>query len=240
MLIGIFFKISAQDQVGLPELKPREELVKHKYYTLAFVEGYELSSWVAYELKPDLLKADLTIKEKYMEDPLVSTGSATKKDYKNAGFILGQLAPVKDMMYSEEAIAESYYYSNIVPQKTAFNKYSWEKAGDIIREWAKECGSLYVVSGPVLADAPFPTFGENKVSIPTRYYKVILDLKGQRGMGFVIKASMSTGSLKPYAMSIDKVEEITGINFFESLPDELESKIEAEFNTSDWKFDILE
>ena len=232
--------VYSQQPLELPALKPREELVKHKFYSLAFVEGYELASWVAYKLRGNQFSKTVTYKEKYEEDPLVSTGSATKKDYKNAGFVLGQLVPVEDMLFSEEAARETFYLSNIVPHKPAFNKYMWNKMADIIRAWAKECDTLYIVSGPVLADAPFPTFGEDKVSIPTRYYKVVLDLKGKRGVGFVVKSSMSNGSVKPLAMSIDKVEEITGIDFFPALPDDIENKIEAEYNPERWNFEILD
>ena len=45
--------------------------------------------------------------------------------------------------------------SNIVPQKPAFNKYVWKTIEKLIREWAKEGNTLYIVAGPVLADAPF-------------------------------------------------------------------------------------
>jgi endonuclease G len=51
---------------------------------------------------------------------------------------------------------------------------------------------------------------------------------------------MSSGSLKPYAMSIDKVEEITGIDFFPSLEDDLEDEVESQFDASAWNFDILD
>src|SRR4030042_5229213 len=218
--------VFGQEHLELPAEKPREEFVKHEYYTLSFVEGYELASWVAYELTAEEASGSLEYKEKYTEDPVISTGSATMKDYKKSGYILGQLAPVEDMRFSSVAVTESFYLSNVVPQKPAFNKYTWKKMNDMVREWAKESGSLLVVCGPVLADAPFPTFGPGKVSIPSRFYKVVVDMKGKKGMGIVVKNSMSSGSLKPYAMSIDEVEEITEIDFFPSLPDDLENQIE--------------
>ncbi|MFO7659027.1 MAG: DNA/RNA non-specific endonuclease [Bacteroidales bacterium] len=236
----VFAGVYCQNNLALPALRPREELVKHKHYTLAFVEGYELASWVAYQLTPVQLTSSVEIKKKFLEDPKVSTGSATKKDYKDASYLPGQLVPAEDMMFSEEAVMETFYYSNTVPMKQAFYNYTWKKTEKLIREWAKETDTLYIVAGPVLADAPFPTFGENKVSIPSRFYKVVLDLKAGKGFGFVIKSSLSTGVLKPTAMSIDEVEKITGIDFFSSLPDEEEDKIESEFNLSDWKFDILD
>jgi endonuclease G len=232
--------VFGQQKPELPAEKPREEIVKHEFYTLSFVEGYELASWVAYELTAEEASGSLEYKEKFVEDPMISTGSATMKDYRKSGYVLGQLAPVDDMRFSNVAISESFYLSNVVPQKPAFNKYTWKKINDMVREWAKEAGSLLIVSGPVLADAPFPTFGPSKVSIPSRFYKVVLDIKGKRGMGIVVKNSMSSGSLKPYAMSIDKVEEITGIDFFPSLEDDLEDEVESQFDASAWNFDILD
>ena len=237
-LAGSF--VYGQEKPELPAEKPREEIIKHENYTLSFVEGYELASWVAYELTAEEASGSLEFKEKYVEDPLVSTGSATWKDYKKSGYIPGQLAPAEDMRFSEAAVKESFYLSNIVPQKLAFNKYTWKKINDMVREWAKESGSLFVVSGPVLADAPFPTFGPSKVSIPSRFYKVVLDMKGKRGMGIVVKNSMSSGSLKPFAMSIDEVEKITGIDFFHSLDDDLENEIESRYDDKDWNFEILD
>ncbi|MBN2612358.1 MAG: DNA/RNA non-specific endonuclease [Bacteroidales bacterium] len=238
--LSVFAGVSGQDNLELQVLKPREELVRHKHFALAFVEGYELASWVAYSLTANQLLGGIEYKEKFEEDPLVSTGSATKKDYKDAGYLPGQLVPAEDMMFSEEAVMETFYYSNTAPMKQAFYKYTWKKTEDMIREWVKETDTLYIVAGPVLADSPFPTFGENKVSIPSRFYKVVLDLKSGKGFGFMIKSSLSTGALKPTAMSIDEVEKITGIDFFSSLPDEDEEKIESGFNLSDWNFEILD
>lgn len=232
--------VFGQDNPEIPAIKPREQIVHHKFYTLSYIEGYELASWVAYELTSEEAKATMDYKVKYQADPLISTGSATLKDYRKSGFILAQLAPVEDMMFSEEAIEESFYLSNIVPQKPAFSKYTWNKLNNLVRAWAKQSGSLYIVSGPVLADAPFPTFGPDKVSIPSRFFKVVLDMKNQRGIGFVLKNNITTGSLKPYAMSVDMVEEITGIDFFPSLPDDQEKNIESHFDTSAWNFELPE
>ncbi len=231
---------SGQEKLELPAAKPREQIVEHENYTLSFIEGYELASWVAYELTAEEASGTLEYKEKYTEDPLVSTGSATYKDYKKSGYIPGQLAPVDDMRFSEKAVMESFYMSNVAPHKLAFNKYTWKRINDMIREWAKESGSLLIACGPVLADAPFPTFGPSKVSIPTRYYKVVLDMQGKRGMGFVVKNSMSSGSMLPFAMSIDEVEKITQIDFFHSLNDDIENEIESRFDAKAWNFEILE
>jgi endonuclease G len=238
--LGLFLNIAGQEKIELPAPQPHEQIVNHEYYSLSYIEAYELASWVAYELTREEAQAEAEYKIKYREDPDIKTGSATLKDYKNAGYIMGQLADVEHMMISDAAVMKSFYLSNIVPHKLSFNKYVWKTLGKLIKAWAYECGSLYVVTGPVLADAPFPTFGPGKVAIPERYYSVVLDLADERGAGFVIRNSMSSDKMKQFALSIDEVEEITGLDFFPSLPDEKEEKIESTFNPERWNFEILE
>ena len=240
LCLGLFSYISGQGKIELPAPQPHEQTVHHEYYSLSYIEAYELASWVAYELTREEAQAETEYKEKYREDPDVKTGSATLKDYRDAGYIMGQLAPVEHMMMSDVAVSESFYLSGIVPHKLAFNKYVWKTLGSLVKAWAYECGSLYVVAGPVLADAPFPTFGPGKVSIPERYYTVLLDLAEERGIGFVIKNSMSSSIMKQFAISIDEVEKITGLDFFPALPDEQEEKIESTIDPEKWNFKILE
>jgi endonuclease G len=227
-------------QYELPAPGSREQLVKHTLFALSYNEGYELASWAAYQLTPEQAKATGTFKEKYIEDPLVTTGSATTKDYKDAGFIMGQLVPPEDMFTSKEAVEETFLTSNTVPHKPSFNKYVWKTIEGLIREWAKEGNTLYIVTGPVLKDAPFGTFGQNKISIPTRYYKVLLDANGERAIGFIIRSNIATGSPKSFAISVDELEKITGIDFFPELADELEAKVEASKDFSKWNFKALE
>lgn len=224
----------------LPAQSTREQQVQHTLFTLSYNEGYELSSWAAYQLTPEQAKATGTYKEKYAEDPKVTTGSATTKDYKDAGFITGQLVPPEDMFTSQQAVEETFLMSNTVPQKPAFNKYVWKVNEKLIREWAKEGNTLYIITGPVFTDAPFGTFGPNKVSIVTRYYKAVLDVNGERAVGFLFRNNASSGTPKSFAMSVDELEKITGIDFFPSLPDELEQKVESSTDLTKWNFKVLE
>ena len=67
---------------------------------------------------------------------------------------------------------------------------------------------------------PLATFGPNKVSIPTRYYKAVLDVNGERAIGFLFRNNVASGAPKSFAVSVDELEKITGLDFFPSLPDE--------------------
>jgi endonuclease G, mitochondrial len=240
LLFSLFIVHLNAQQYELPAPSPREQQVKHTGFTLSYNEGYELTSWAAYQLTQEQAKATGTFKEKYTEDPLVTTGTATTKDYRDAGFIIGQLVPPEDMLPSQQAVNETFLMSNTVPQKPAFNKYVWKVMEKLIREWAKEGNTLYVVTGPVLADAPFGTFGPNKISIPERYYKAVLDLNGERAIGFVFRINVASGVPKSFALSVDELEKITGLDFFPELPDALEQKVEASSDFTKWNFKALE
>jgi endonuclease G len=124
--------------------------------------------------------------------------------------------------------------------KPAFNKYVWKAMEKLIREWAKEGNTLYIIAGPVLADAPFGTFGPNKVSIPLRYYKAVLDVISERAIGFLIRNNVASGAPKSFALSVDELEEITGLDLFPQLPDQLEQKVESSTDFTKWNFKALE
>ena len=46
-------------------------------------------------------------------------------------------------------------------------------------------------------------------------------------------------TFKNYAVTIDEVEDATGIDFFPELDDKLENKIESTLNMSKWNFDFF-
>jgi len=96
-----------------------------------------------------------------------------------------------------------------------------------VRNWAVEFDSLYVVTGPIF-DSIIPTIGPHRVAVPKAYYKVLLQRrKGSwQGIGFILPNSNTKVEFKEYAVSIDKVEEITGLDFFWGLEDKVEVSIE--------------
>jgi len=124
------------------------------------------------------------------------------------------------MGWSAIAMKESFYYSDMSPQQPTFNRGIWKKLEELSRDWAIENDSICIVTGPVLTNA-LTTIGPNKVSVPKYYYKIILDCSPPEfnGIAFIIPNDASGLPLKNYAVSINSVEIITGINFFPLLPD---------------------
>jgi len=94
-----------------------------------------------------------------------------------------------------------------------------------------------VVTGPVLSEGlPKIPQGSHRVSIPEFYYKVIVDVTGKekRGIGFIMPNKKASYRIIDYAVTIDSIEALTGIDFFPALDDKTEALIEGEATINKW------
>jgi endonuclease G len=228
---------SEPESFEIPAHKTSDLLIKHTGLTLLYNELHEQAAWVAYELTAGETKKAHERTNHFMVDPKVKTGTADDFDYKSSGYDRGHLAPASDMGWSATTMAESFYYSNMSPQVPAFNRGIWKKGEDLVRTWAIENEALYVVTGPVLGKG-LETIGPNKVSVPKLYYKVILDYREpeRKGIAFLMPNAGSKEALSSFAVSIDSIQKITGINFFPLLPDEEEKELENKVCLECWSW----
>lgn len=221
----------------IPFFQEGDQIVSHTGYTLSYNETYEQANWVAYELTAKETQKAFERTNKFLVDPAVSTGSATDADYKKSGFDRGHLAPAADMGWSSTTMIESFYFSNMSPQLPGFNRGIWKNLESLARSWANENESIYVVTGPVFTNG-MSTIGGNQVAIPNYYYKVILDYRepSLKGIGFILPNASSSLPLQHFAVSIDSVEKVTGIDFYHLLSDDQEAYLEKTVCISCWSW----
>jgi endonuclease G len=224
-------------KLELPRTNFKDKIISHAGYSLSYNETHEQANWIAYELTKEETNKLFNRTNKFLLDPKVETGTASQKDYEKSGYDRGHLAPASDMGWSTTAMAESFYYSNMSPQTPSFNRGIWKKLEELVRTWAIENNSIYIATGPVLTNN-LQSIGPNKVSVPKYYYKVILDYTKPsiKGIGFILPNSGSKEPLQNYAVSIDSVEKLTGINFFPLLPDKQEELIEKSLCIRCWSW----
>ncbi len=241
-LLWFFFSIVylyaiAQDHSNflLPAPIIHEQIVNHKGYTLSYNENHEQANWVAYELTTEETNSHFKRTNRFMQDPLIATGSADNADYSKSGYDRGHLAPAADMGWSAQSMSESFYYSNMSPQQPSFNRGIWKRAEEFTRQAAIDNKAIYIVSGPVLAKN-LPTIGHNQVAVPAYYFKVLLDntLPQIKAIAFIIPNRSSQLSLQHYAVTINEVEKLTGIDFFPALPDDQEELLEGSIDLGQW------
>lgn len=221
----------------LPKIKKKDQIIKHAAFTLCYQEEYEQAKWVAYRLTDSMCNNNREERSNdFRVDKNIKTGSASPDDYKKSGYDRGHLCPAGDMSWSNLTMSESFLMSNMSPQAPKFNRGIWKILESDVREWAKKNKEIFIVTAGVLQEN-LETIGENKVSVPKYYYKVILDyrLPDYKAIAFVLPNDGSTESVFNYAVSIDSVEHLTGIDFFPALPDVDENNLEANFNMGLWK-----
>ncbi len=229
--------VLASPNMEIPATENEKSIVHHTAYSLLYSEEHEQAIWIAYELTSEETNKKFDRSDKFIVDPAIKTGSATNADYKGSGYDRGHLAPAADMSWSNQTMQESFYYSNMSPQDPSFNRGIWKKLEELVRTWAVENKSLYVVTGPILSSG-LSTIGPNNVSVPNYYYKVLLDYSQPdfKAIGFIIPNQGSKADLSSFAVSIDKVEALTGLNFFPNLPDQQENSLESSICTSCWSW----
>jgi endonuclease G len=125
--------------------------------------------------------------------------------------------------------------SNMSPQDPSFNRGIWRRLEETIREWGKS-SEIFISTAGVLNIENLGSIGGNKVTIPSKYYKVIYSPKNNSMIGFLLSNKGSSSELKSYVVSVDSIESITGIDFFHELPNEIENRLESKFNLEDWRF----
>lgn len=155
----------------------------------------------------------------------------------------GHICPSADRLYSVEANKQTFYLTNMQPQYHEFNTGIWEKLETRIRKaWtpSNTTDVLYVCKGGTIDDKTNRIENINKKLIVPKYFFTALLLKNSRGyraIGFWmehIAYNRSEDNLNDYAISIDQLEQLTGIDFFCNLPDDIEAEVEASYSPKAW------
>lgn len=213
------------------------EVVHHEFYSLSYNEPFEQAEWVAYDLKKSQLTYDDRKRPYFIEDPEVRTKSADWRNYRGSGYDRGHLCPAGDRRFSEQAYNETFYTSNISPQDKDFNAGVWNRLEQQVRRWCKKYGDLMVVTGGILEDG-LEEIGEEDVDVPRAFYKLVLKRNGDTPevLAFLIPATESDAPLQSFLISVDELEEKTGIDFFHNQPETWQKTIEKSVESSGWNF----
>ncbi|MFL9831295.1 DNA/RNA non-specific endonuclease [Flavobacterium sp. ST-87] len=228
-------KVSVKDLAFYLPTSTTSQIVEHNYFTLSYNEKAEQAEWVAYELKKSYIKNSDFKRPFFIEDPKVKTKSADWRNYKKSGFDKGHLCPAADMEFNIEAYNDTFYTSNISPQNHDFNAGIWNRLEQKVRFWAVENNGLIIVTGGVLKGSS-KSVGKEKVIVPDYFYKILLKYsKGNYKMlAFLIPNKKSSKPIYDYVVSVDKLEGMTGIDFFPKLDDSIENDLEKNVNLTSW------
>ena len=209
-------------------------------FTILCRDGYLLShnnerkvpDWVLESLVPERFQGSGDRdRSQFAPDPNLPQGQrAELTDYAGSGYDRGHMAPAADMKYSQAVMDQSFYLSNMAPQVgIGFNRHIWARLEDQVRIWTERRGKLVVITGPIFgADR----IGQNGVALPTHFYKIVYEPARRRAIALMLPNEKIRGNdLRPFVISIDDIEEFTGLDFLPDLPDSVEPRIERNVGT---------
>lgn len=219
-------------------------------YSLEYSYKYKHSYWIAYRFD-NTTGGNVGRNEAYKPDPeLPSQYAAKHNDYTNSGYTRGHLCASSDRQYSKEANQQTFYMSNISPQSgNGFNQSgsAWNTGEDKVQAWgyniSRSTDTLYVVKGGTIGEGMIKGYIKNEIAIPKYFFMAVLFRSGDnyKAIGFYmphenLKDDPDKKDPKKYLMSIDALEQETGIDFFHNLPDNIENTVEATYNVNDWQW----
>lgn len=216
------------------------QYLRRKAYRAMFNKHYRVPEWVAYELTLAETLGNRPRLNDFFEDSDLGSRGSRLSDYRGSGYDRGHMAPSADMNWDDETLHEAYLLSNMCPQIHGLNAGTWNDLEQQIRRWTERDSALYVVCGPVLPReriSDYNSIGNGHVFVPEYFYKVVLSVFGKqaRAIGFVMPNRAIYDDFMNYAVSVDSVQRMTGLDFWPILPDEIETRVESSFESRDWR-----
>lgn len=209
--------------------------------------------WSCYQLHKGYGGGYSRVIEGYLFDTNLKAGEYWDRDYfYGSGFDHGHICPNADRMYSYSANYQTFYLTNMQPQYRKFNGYSnkgddqgeglWYRLENKVRTYTPHSASdtLYVCKGGTIDREDYIISRiQGKQIVPRYFFMACLKKQGSEyaAVGFWMEQKnewATNANLGDYAVTIDKLEELTGIDFFCNLPDDIENKVERSFGRNFW------
>ncbi len=246
--VGIIFFITSfvtllgQEPIVPSKLKFTKEVghtltISNYAYTTCIDTVLNLPLWVSHAITNEQIKKGEVSRDRpngYPQDPKYKT--IKRNAYNSSGYDHGHIAPARDFKWDSTAWAESFYMTNMAPQHGCFNQKGWCHLESHCRKWAENdsLNVIYIVSGIIPEEFIDTLCHSNGLSIavPARFFKAVLSYNSKtkegKSIGFIMpNTDVNNYELENYIVTIDSIEEATGIDFFSSLRNRIEKNIEA-------------
>lgn len=215
------------------------EVISRESMTVYFNKELRIPNCVIYELT----ETEVTISDSpgaerrknydYDKDP-ESRHSPERWSYRGSGYDRGHMAPAMDMKWSPAAMRQCFYMTNMCPQDHDLNGGAWRLLEEKIHRWGKRDKRLIIATGPIMGKSTKRIGPDNNVAVPEAFYKVVYAPTQGRAIGFIYPNEPVSGSFKKRVVTVDEVERRTGLDFFSSLPDNVEAPLESHADPDHW------
>jgi len=221
-------------------------LIEKKQFSLSYNNSKREPNWVSWHLNAawkgeskrcNCFNTDFSLPELFYK--------VKKSDYAKTGFDRGHLCPSDDRDATDEDNEATFFMSNMIPQSPHLNRITWVAFEEYCRKLILEGKELYIISGGygsggvgsnnLLTHA----IGEH-INVPSQCWKIVVILsEGNNDIHRITKNTRAIAVNMPnnqnvnkyhwehYRTSIDEIEKITGYDFLNKIPKEIQNHIEA-------------
>ncbi|XP_007081082.1 nuclease EXOG, mitochondrial [Panthera tigris] len=222
------------EQFGVP--LTGTETRRYTNHALSYDQSKRVPRWVLEHISKSKIMGDADRKHcKFKPDPNIPpTFSAFNEDYVGSGWSRGHMAPAGNNKFSSQAMAETFYLSNIVPQNFDNNAGYWNRMEMYCRELTERFEDVWIVSGPLTLPqtgsdgkktVSYQVIGEDNVAVPSHLYKVILARRSPASaeplaLGAFVVPNEAIGfqrQLSEFQVSLQDLEKLSGLVFFPHL-----------------------
>ena len=243
------------DSMPDSEMNANYLMVKSQY-TLSYNTRTLCPNWAAWHLdKSNMGPADRCDDFRPDEDLPEAWYGVKKADYQynKYGFDRGHVCPSADRTATKLDNSMTFLMTNMVPQSPDNNRVIWMHFENYERELVNKGNEVYIIAGPYGTGGTGQkgTFDEIPITlkskevlhmnVPAYTWKVLIaipdggddisrideeaiiiaiNVPNRMGMG-------KTGDWEQYICSVDEIEDMTGYDFFELLPDDVEDALES-------------
>lgn len=205
-----------------------------------FVVGWSPSLkhpvWCAYHVVRDA-KYPSGIRPSFTKDRTVESPAASA--YEHSGYDRGHMVPnhAIESRYGAEEQEKTFMMSNIAPQSPFLNRGVWRNVEHRIADlWTARYGELWVVVG-CISDHGGETISGTDIDVPHTFYQLIVAQEEMdvRAMAMTFGQDVSWREWAARNLiSIDDLEELSGLDFLPDLPEFIQNPLEAELPSRLW------
>jgi endonuclease G, mitochondrial len=171
-------------------------------------------------------------------------------DYSGSGFDRGHHTPSADRTSSVPDNSATFFMTNMMPQAPFNNQGPWEDLESYLRTLLP-ANELYIIAGGAgiggtgANGGVTTTIANGKVTVPAYTWKVVIVLpvgandvdrvnKNTRVIAVIMPNNQNIGQSTPwrnFRTSVDRVEGLTGFNFFSNVRPMIQNLIERKIDT---------
>lgn len=222
----------AEDNLKFGQPACQQPVLDKTFFVVCYDAAHKVPAWVGYALTgEDSLNKTTGRTGSFRADTAILPGERAENiDYANSGFDKGHMAPANDFTRSVEAMKATFVLSNAVPQRHGVNGGKWAQVEKSVHNLPPVHGTAWIFSGPIFAGPRPKKIGPNKVAVPTHTFKVVLCVRpnGDKEMFAFILPNIEKlkGTIDSYTFSVNEVQKLTGLNFFDTLPASERNRLE--------------